>query len=250
MKRPIARIPAAALRAIGAAARDRRAALLPALALALGTAATPAAARIEHDAAIWLNATVMGPIEGRLVFFGEVQPRISDHASRVSAVIVRPAIGWRVSKALTVYQGYAHIVEPRDGAPDRAEDRLFQQVTWNVGRIGRLEVQSRSRLEQRWRSDGDGMAIRARQMLRLEQPLARGDRRLAALGSVEAFVGLKSADWGGISGFDQLRTFIGLEIPLPGTSTIEAGYLNQWRDAAGARSDMAHVASIALFLRL
>ena len=113
-----------------------------------------------------------------------------------------------------------------------------------------MSVQSRTRLEQRWRSDGDGMSLRARQMMRFEYPLAPGTRRVAALGSVEGFVGLKSADWGGVTGFDQVRTFVGLEIPLPGTSTLEAGYLNQTRDASGRRVDMAHVASLTLFVRL
>lgn len=221
-----------------------------ALALAPFSLATPAFAQTSHDEAIWLNATVMGPIDGRLVFFAEVQPRVVEGASRLGHVLLRPAIGWRFSKAVTVYQGYARVIEPLEGRPDRAEDRLFQQLTWNVGTFGRLEVQSRTRLEQRWRSDAGGISLRAREMIRLEYPLAPGERRLAALGWVEGFVGLKSARWGGVTGFDQVRTFAGFEIPLPGKSTIEAGYLNQTRDAPGRRTDMAHVASITVFVRL
>ena len=216
--------------------------------LAIATA-TPVAAQTTQDEAIWLNGTVMGPISGRLIFFGEIQPRISDGASRLSQVIIRPAIGWQASKAVSLYQGYAHVVDPLDG-PDRVEDRLFQQVTWNVGKIGRLEVQSRSRLEQRWRNDGDGMSLRARQLLRFEYPLAPGDRRIAALGWTEAFVGLKSAQWGGVTGFDQIRTFAGVEVPLAGKSTLELGYLNQTRDAPGRRTNMAHVLSVTALFRL
>lgn len=94
------------------------------------------------------------------------------------------------------------------------------------------------------------MALRAREMVRFEYPLARAERRVAALGWVEGFVGLKSARWGGVTGFDQLRTFAGFEIPLPGKSTIEAGYLNQTRDAPGRSTDVAHVASLTMFVRL
>ena len=220
-----------------------------ATALVAGSACSAAAQTVE-DEAIWLNATLMGRLGEKLVYFAEVQPRVTDSASRLSQVLLRPAIGWEFSKNVTVYQGYAHVVEPMVTGSDRREDRLFQQVTWNVGKIGSMEVQSRSRFEQRWRSDGAGVALRGRQMVRFEYPLAPGSKRTAVLGSVEGFVGLKSAEWGGVTGFDQVRTFVGVEIPLAGKSTIEAGYLNQLRDAAGRRIDMAHVASLTLFVRL
>jgi Protein of unknown function (DUF2490) len=212
-------------------------------------AATPALAQTAHDEGVWLTGTLMGSIKDRLIFFAEVQPRITEGTSRVTQVLLRPAIGWQVSPKLALYQGYARVIDPLDGR-DRLEDRLFQQATWNVGNLGRLEVQSRTRLEQRWRNDGDGMSLRARQMLRVEYPLAETDRRVAALGWSEAFVGLKSADWGGVSGFDQLRTFAGVEVPLPGKSTLEIGYLNQTRDAPGRAVNMAHIASVTAFVRL
>lgn len=218
--------------------------------LSCTTIAAPATAQTSHDEALWVNGTVMGRVQGPIVFFAEVQPRVGDGVSRLSQLLLRPAVGVELSKQVTLYQGYAHVIDPVENGPDRRENRLFQQVTWNVGKIGQLEVQSRTRLEERWRSDGDGMSLRARQMMRFEYPLAPGTRRVAALGSVEGFVGLKSADWGGVTGFDQIRTFVGVEVPLPGTSTIEAGYLNQTRDAPGSRVDMVHAASLSLFIRL
>lgn len=214
------------------------------------TIAAPVRAQTTHDEGAWINATVMGPVDGRVVFFAEVQPRINDGVSRLTQLLLRPAIGYAISDDLTIYQGYARVIDTVENGPDLKEDRLFQQVTWNVGRIGKLEVQSRTRLEERWRSDGDGMSLRVRQMMRFEYPLAPGKRRVAALGWSEVFVGLKSARWGGIDGFDQLRTFAGVEIPLPGTSTLEAGYLNQTRDAPERRVNMVHVAALTLFVRL
>lgn len=224
--------------------------LLPLCLLPCLTICVPAAAQTTHDEALWVNATVMGRVEGPVVFFAEVQPRIGDGVSRLSQLLLRPAVGVELSKAVTLYQGYARVIDPVENGADRREDRLFQQITWNVGKLGRLEVQSRTRLEERWRSDGNGMSLRARQMMRFEYPLAPGTKRLAALGSIEGFVGLKSAEWGGVTGFDQVRTFVGVEIPLAGTSTIEAGYLNQTRDAPGRQVNMAHAASLTLFVRL
>lgn len=220
------------------------------LGASLALAAAPAVAQNTHDEAVWINTTVSGRAADRVVFFAEVQPRVTDGVTRLSQLLLRPAIGWEVSDRVSVYQGYAHVIEPLENGPDRTEDRLFQQVTWNVGKLGTVEIQSRTRLEQRWRSDGDGMSLRARQLVRVEQPLAPGDKRLAMVGSIEGFAGLTSAEWRGTTGFDQVRTFVGLEIPLAGSSTIEAGYLNQTRDAPGRRVDMTHVLSLTFAIRM
>ena len=84
-------------------------------------------------------------------------------------------------------------------------------------------------------------------MIRYEHALAQAGGP-ALLGSVEGFVALNDTDWGARGGFDQLRTFVGAELPLPGASTIEAGYLNQLVDGAGT-TRMGHTVSLALFIR-
>lgn len=210
--------------------------------------ATPAAAQTEHDLGAWLNLTVQGPIGKKLAYFVEVQPRVQDELSRLDQTILRGAIGYKVTRNLTLYQGYAHVFMPVDGPGDRNEDRLFQQATWVVPGLSRGELQSRTRLEQRWRSDGQDVQLRVREMVRFEYPL--GDNKgVRALGSVEGFVVLNSVDWRRRSGFDQVRTFLGAEIPVGGTSTVEAGYLNQIVDEPGAASRMNHVLSLSLFIR-
>lgn len=208
-----------------------------------------ARAQVTQDAQLWFNATVQGAVSGDVVYFAEVQPREADDVSRLQQVILRPAIGVRISSAVTLYQGYAHVVLPQAGGPDRNEDRSFQQVSWTLGRTGRGELSSRTRLEQRWLSDGEDVGLRLRQMARYALPLGRARAGVAALGSVEGFVALNDTDWGARAGFDQVRTFLGLEVPIRGRSTIEAGYLNQLVNDPGGRSRVNHVLSIGLFVR-
>lgn len=205
--------------------------------------AVPAAAQTSHDEQVWVNATVTGKIKDRLIYFAEVQPRIGDGVSRLEALLLRPAIGWQVTKRLQLYQGYVHVEEP---AADRNEERLFQQATWIVPGLPVGELQSRTRLEQRWRSDGDDMQLRLRQMLRFEYPVAK---KLAPMVSVEGFFALNKPDWRARDGFDQVRTFVGAEVGLKGRSTIEVGYLNQTIDQSGRAVQMNHVASVTLFVR-
>jgi len=217
--------------------------------LALAAIGGSGAVRAEtrHDEQAWVNLTAMGSIKDELIYFAEVQPRFGDGVSRLDQLLLRPAIGVKLSSSLSLYQGYARVITPRDGARDIREHRSFQQASWTIAKPWGGELSSRTRFEQRWRNDGDDMGLRLREMVRLEIPVARSG--LAALGYTELFVALDDTDWGARSGFDQLRSFIGAEIPLAGRSTIELGYLNQTIDQPAGRRRMNHVLSLSLFFR-
>lgn len=211
--------------------------------------AIPARAGTRHDEQAWLNLTTMGPLSGDVVYFAEVQPRVGDGISRLDALLLRGAVGVKLSPAATLYQGYAHVVTPVDGGRDVNEERSFQQLNLALGKPLGGELSSRTRLEQRWRSDGDDTGWRLRQMLRYERPLKAASDAVNALVYAEGFAALNSTDWGARAGFDQLRSFVGVEVGLPGASSLELGYLNQTIDRTRGRTAMNHVASVTLFHR-
>ena len=221
-------------------------ALLSASTLLTGAAAH---AKTAEDEQVWLNLTAMGPVSGKLIFFAEIQPRFGDGASQADQTILRGAVGWKLSPALSIYQGYGHIVLPSQGGRDVNEERSFQQISWTTGKPGDGEFSSRTRLEQRWRSDGSGMGWRLREMLRYEKPLKPGSQAVNALVYAEGFAALNSTNWGQRAGFDQLRSFVGAEVKLMGKSTAEIGYLNQLINERGGSERMNHVASVTLFFR-
>lgn len=215
------------------------------------TATAPQIARAEtsHDEQVWVNLTAMGSISDKLVYFAELQPRVGDGVSRLDPLLLRGAVGWKLSPSVTLYQGYAHVISPVDGGRDINEERSFQQLNVALGKPLGGELSSRTRLEQRWRSDGSDMGWRLREMLRYEHPLKAGSDAVNALVYAEGFIALNDTDWGARGGFDQLRSFVGAEVGLPGASTLELGYLNQTIDQTRGRVRMNHVASITLFYR-
>ena len=219
---------------------------LSALASCLGA---PAHAETSQDEQFWLNLTSMGSIKDDLVYFAEIQPRVGDGISRIDQALFRGAMGWKFSPSVTLYQGFAHIVVPVEGGKDVNEERSFQQINWTLGKPWAGELSTRTRLEQRWRSDGDDMGWRLREMLRYEKPLNPGSDALNALVYAEGFVALNDTDWGVRGGFDQLRSFIGAEVGLPGASTLEVGYLNQVINQSRGDTRVNHVASVTLFFR-
>lgn len=223
--------------------------LLPCLSPCLALLAAPAHAATREDEQVWLNLTAMGSIRGDLVYFAEVQPRVGDGVSRIDQALFRGALGWKAAPSLTLYQGFAHIVVPVEGGTDVNEERSFQQISWTLGKPWGGELSSRTRLEQRWRSDGTDMGWRAREMLRYEKPVRPGSDAVNALVYAEGFVALNDTDWGARAGFDQLRSFAGVELGLPGASTLEVGYLNQLVNQRAGNQRVNHIASITLFFR-
>lgn len=222
--------------------------LRPALSV-LTMLAAPAVAATSEDEQFWLNLTAMGSVKDEIVYFAEVQPRIGDGVSRVDQALFRGAVGWKFSPSVTLYQGFAHVVVPVDGGKDVNEERSFQQLSWTLGKPWGGELSSRTRLEQRWRSDGADMGWRLREMIRYEKPLRQQSDAVNALVWAEGFAALNDTDWGARAGFDQLRSFAGVELGLPGASTLEVGYLNQVINQRGGDTRVNHIASVTLFFR-
>ncbi|RZM32060.1 MAG: DUF2490 domain-containing protein [Sphingomonas sp.] len=217
--------------------------------VAAALAASSLHARTAEDEQVWINATVMQTTASGFAWFAEAQPRLGEGAGRLQQLLVRPAVGWRINDAVTAYLGYAHVALPRRGEKDRNEDRLFVQLSWTIGDVGRGTLSSRTRLERRDLSTGRETGWRVRQMMRYVHPL--GDpKRVRALVSAEPFVAFNDTDWGARSGFDQLRSFAGVEIPLEGKTTVELGYLNQFVNDAGGDRRVNHIAAASLFVRL
>ncbi|MET0191741.1 MAG: DUF2490 domain-containing protein [Hyphomicrobiaceae bacterium] len=210
--------------------------------------ALPAMADTIHDEQAWVNLTAIGSVSGDLVYFAEVQPRFGNGA-RLDQLLLRGAVGWKLSPKVTLYQGYAHVVTAIEGGRDLNEERSFQQLSLALGKPVGGELSSRTRLEQRWRSNGNDTGWRLREMLRYEHPLKAGRDAVNGLVWTEAFVAFNDTDWGARSGFDQLRTFVGAEVGLPGASTVEIGYLNQTINQTGGRTRMNHAASVTLWYR-
>jgi len=211
--------------------------------------AVPASAETVVDQQIWVNVTLMGTIGPKLAFFVEVQPRTADGAERLGALLLRSAAGWKFSDALTLYGGYARIVSPVRNGADRHENRIFGQASWTIGKIGAGTLSSRTRIEHRRLLDGENTGWRLRDMIRYVHPITTPDAPRALVWA-EPFVAFNDTDWGARKGFDQLRSFAGVEIPVKGRSTVELGYLNHLVNDPGGGRRMNHVASLTMFWRL
>ncbi len=169
------------------------------------------------------------------------------HARRTSEGVVhitRPGVGVQLTPWLSVWAGYAWTPTFIDGNPDVInEHRFWQQVLLQYETSFRLNLQSRTRFEQRWHEAGPDVGFRFRQFFRVSwRPSA--DVPVGALVSDELFVGFNATTWGAPGGIDQNRLFIGPFFQLAPWARIEAGYLMVYLDRLNDR--LIHAASVTV----
>jgi hypothetical protein len=229
-------------RAIGAS--SLRILLLTAVALAWSTAAP---AQTVSDGRVWWNATLQerAGTSSPWRWYLELQGRYRDGLSDSDQFIVRPAIGFDLTRRSSLWAGYGYIATYPAGAETLDESRAWQQYLWNGPALGGT-AQWRSRLEQRAIEGNDDTAWRARQFWRLTKPVATG-AGLAIVVWDEVFVHLNDTIRTK-GGFDQNRLFAGVGLNAGPQGRFEVGYLHQAIEG-GRGVDRRHHAVLA-FLNL
>ncbi len=201
---------------------------------------------LDHDLQLWTPFYLTFPLKGKVKGYFEVNPRVGDDLSEMRQLLIRPAVGYQVTKALSLWQGYAWVA---DFLPTfRSENRLYQQLQYRTAVHG-FNLLSRSRLEERFIEDTSGVAIRARTMLRVGYPFGRAKAWSVVLYD-EVFINLNSIQNGPEGGFDQNRAFGGVNYKLSGHVNVDAGYQFQLVNSPepGLANGGNHIILIQTFL--
>jgi hypothetical protein len=194
------------------------------ISLALALTAAGSAHATDEDFNTWFAQTATIGVGQKGVIWLESQERFTSDSSRLGQLLLRPAVGYKLSPTTTAYLGYVYVLNAPKGAASSQEHRAFQQLSFRLLGDGKgLTLSARTRLEERWVVDRDGMGWRLRQQLRLTAPL---NDKLTGVVWTEPFVGLNKTS------FQQRdvttwRNFVGVATPLSPTVTLEPGYMNQ-----------------------
>lgn len=222
----------------------------------------PLSSRAEAQSSIdqryqtWLALFTHAPITGDLWFWGDAHARFHDRFEP-QAILLRPALSWRVHPDVFLTGGYAWTPSWAQ-TPDAEwgdleltdEHRLWEQVLYQpsdpaTGLAGQVRV----RLEQRFRTSGElDVGLRLRLLVRGQVPLTP-DRAFIVVLWNEVFTPLNDTVWGQRAGFDQNRLFFGFGWQaIPGELRLELGYTNQWIVRSGAPDRVNHIAALNTFL--
>lgn len=208
----------------------------------------PTAAAVAPEAHVWTGVFLRAelgaePMRGPTLWL-DLHSRRSPAGEQF---ILRPGVGFRAG-SWSFVAGYGFVPTLLDDAPDRVEHQLWQHAQWSrtfgegEHKLGAL---TRFRLEQRVRSDGPGLNLRARLWLRAAVPIAGP---WAALAWDEVFVRLTDPAWAGPVGLDQNRTFLGLAITPAPWFRAEIGYLANLITRVDAPTLWAHTVTTSFVI--
>lgn len=215
--------------------------------LALSAAlALPAAAHATEDEQLWTAASATVKLSEKWRFSQEVIVRFSDDRDGLYEVEMNSLIGYKISKAVTVWAGYTHDPNYNGGDFSVMEHRGRQQVTFdNVVKIGPGSLSARLRLEQRWREGVDGTAWRLRPYIKYVLPFKEGGKTALVL-SHESFIDLNTTNFQRVEGEERMRNLIAITTPVAKNVNAEIGYLHQHGFRPDADDSNDNVASFSL----
>jgi len=218
-----------------------------ALASTAFAAASPASASTDRQ--LWATQNVTVKLGGKWRAQEELVERFSDNRNGLYEIESNTLLGYKISKAVTLWGGYTHNPQYSAGHFTVMEHRIREQVTFdNVVQLGSGKLSFRLRGEERWRTNIEGTGVRFRPYVKYSVPL--GHSKTSLVLSSETFLNLNTTPFQKQSGLDRVRNLIAINTPLSKKLTAEIGYLNQHGFVRGGPDTSDHVASVSLSLSL
>jgi hypothetical protein len=198
----------------------------------------------ENEGGVWITGNYTdsfgaddepGPWRYTLQFQG----RKFTLADGTRQAVGRTGIGYQLNDRMTLWGGYAYYHTHVNHVGTAREHRIWQQLSWTLGKGDWGTFKSRSRLEQRFRNGRDGTGWHLRQQFRGDFPV--GDsRRWTLIAGDEIFFYLRDTTWSK-AGYAQNRLFLGAGYKFDNGLRVEAGYMNQFIRLRGLPDLMNHL---------
>ncbi|PKM09999.1 MAG: DUF2490 domain-containing protein [Gammaproteobacteria bacterium HGW-Gammaproteobacteria-3] len=150
----------------------------------------------------------------------------SSKGSRFSENLLFSQIGYQMNEHASFWVGYVHDwlrTNPQSNGGFQ-ENRPYADFVWQQNIIGDLNLNTRTRMEDRIRSDGDD-GYRARQLVQLRHPLPFLNGLSAYLGDEVMFY-MNKNDFGK-QGLTENRVFSGLSYQGTPEIGLDLGYMGQ-----------------------
>jgi hypothetical protein len=170
---------------------------------------------------VWVPLQARIKLNDRFRLWVEAQQRMGGNGMRQE--ILRSAIGYYPKPYWGLYLGYGWQPKFNDFVN---ENRAYQESLFD-NYLGKLRIMNRTRFEQRFIEDVQGVSLRLRHQLRLVHPLWNSKHWFIAA-QEEPFVNFNSPTNGPVGGFDQNRAYAGIRYQMTKSVAFELGYMNQY----------------------
>ena len=199
----------------------------------------------NDSSGIWLFNALQTDFGGsNYLAFLEIQPRSKNDNKDFSQLIIRPFLGYKVTKKLQLWLGFAWQGEYDDiNKFDLATKDIIEQVQWINDIAKNLNFQYRFRLEQRFFENAD-LSHRMRHRFRLQYTIPDTQFYLVAFN--ELFVYFNSLNSSRLehsvqAGVNQNRSYTGVGYKVTPNLNVDLGYQFQFVNNFGTNDLYNHV---------
>lgn len=162
----------------------------------------------------------------KLEYVFQLQGRYNFDPDKFAVGHALGGLGYDYSSTVSFWAGYQwHSVNYLNNTAQ--ENRLWQDVDWQIFNNKTITLTSRSRLEERDRVSEEQWAYRFRQRFTLKAPKMIFNIYTPVIWE-ELFFNLNKPSWVSDHTFSQNRAFIGVDFPTTDNSFMEVGYLNSY----------------------
>ena len=201
---------------------------------------------VENDLGLWTPVFITLPINKKVSSSLEINPRTQDDVTRFDQLFIRPALSYRLSDKLSLWQGYSwnpifH--------PFKNNQRIWQQIQLNED-FKKYSLESRFRLEERFLEGVSGIPVRGRYRLGAWIPLDKNKIWKFVLWD-EIWFNFNSRPNGPQSGYDRNWLFAGINKKISENVNLEGGYMFQYINNRSPKQDLLnHVILVNLYITL
>jgi hypothetical protein len=205
------------------------------------------AASATEDFSAWVSNTYQTDFGGsNYLAFLELAPRTKNDNGDFAQFIIRPLLGYKLNKELSVWLGYTwqgEYSKSHQDHFDNATNDVVEQIQWVHDIDSQWNFQYRFRVEQRFFADAD-VAHRLRQRFRLTYTIP--DTNVYLIGFDELFVYFNDLNYspreGSVQqGINQNRSYAGIGYKFNKHVNVDTGYQLQYVNNYGKADLFNHV---------
>lgn len=177
----------------------------------------------------WSVATFTGPLSlgSAWRYYVEPQLRLINDPYVFNQSFLLGGVGYQFSPAIAFYTGVGWIFGKNTQGQDYNEYRLWQQLNWQMWKVVQTTFDSRTRLEEKARTDQSDNRVDLRQRFWLRIPIRHTHYYYSLFD--EVFFNINPPSWGNNYFFYQNRAFLGIGKRLSKKTFLDCGYLNQYQ---------------------
>lgn len=190
----------------------------------------------------WAVAAIIGsmPVNPAFKYYIEPQIRFIDDNYFFNQTLQLGGLGYQINKNIMVFAGPGWIITKTPEGESTHETRFWQQLNWLMVNSPNLNMNSRTRVEERKRTNTAPMAIRLRQRVWMRIPFKKWERHSFSVFD-ELFFNMNHPAWVSPYLFEQNRAFVGIATQLTKSMIADIGYLNQYLRPSRTNSFSDHV---------